>query len=420
MAEDSGDKTEKPTPKKLQDARKKGDIAKSRDVSSTAGLLAALLLALVVLPLLGERISALVNAGFAVIHEPFSQALPRLAHQAWMTLLMAVGLVAVPLALLGVLVEFIQTGPVLTTEKFKPKGENLSPTKGFKRIFSMNNAVELLKSILKTVVVGCIAWLAFKSILPYLPLLPEGQANQVGDALWQASWTLLTWVVGAFVLIAAADMAWQRYSFTKKMRMSLRDIRKEAKEAEGDPHIRGQRKQLQQEWAQQGADHAASEAHVLVVNPSHVAIALHFEFPKNAEQLMAPTVAAKAVNDAALSMRHAAQKAGVPVLRNVELARQLLADVQVGEVVPNALYGIVASVIVWAQEVRYELNKVRNGEQSAEAAAQAPHRVPPPGEDLTRYDIGPYQTARATRRQWMRYVPRRWRKQPPSTTTGAS
>jgi len=417
MAEDSGDKTEKPTPKKLQDARKKGDVAKSRDLTSTAGLLLALLLAIAVLPLLGRQITALIDACFAVMHEPFANALPRLAHQALMTLLLAIGLVAVPLALWGVLVEFVQIGPVLTTEKFKPKGENISPAQGFKRVFSMNNLVELVKSILKTVVVGSVAWLAFKSILPQLPLLLGGEAAHMGSAMWHASWTLLTWVVGVFVLVSAADVAWQRYSFTKKMRMSLRDIRQEHKDAQGDPHVRGQRQQLQQEWAQQGANHAASEAHVLVVNPTHVAIALHFEFSSTANP---PTVKAKAVNDAALAMRKVAQGAGVPVLRNVDLARQLLAEVNVGEVIPGNLHNIIAVVILWAQEVRNELDKVRTGEQSPEAAAQAVHRCPPPGEDLTQYDIGPYRPAANATRQharWMRYVPRRWRRQPPSTTS---
>ena len=410
---DSGDKTEKPTPKKLQDARKKGDIAKSKDITATAGMLVILMLAAVALPILGEQMAALVRASFEVMHEPFALAAPRLGRQAGMTLLLVVGLVVVPVALVGALVEFIQAGPVMSTEKLKPKMENMNPAKGLKRMFSMDNLVELVKSILKTAVVGTIAWLVIRKVLPELPLLVSGRPENVGAALWQTTWLLLAWAGGSFVLVSAMDLAWQRFSYMKKMRMSMRDIRQEMKDAEGDPHLKGQRRQLQQEWAQQGASNAAAEAHVLVVNPTHVAIAIAYD----RETCPVPTVTAKGQDDDALAMRQAAQEAGVPVLRNIELARGLLADAETGEIVPAELFDIIATVILWAQDVRHELAKAR-GEAAAHAAdaAQAKPRPrrEPPGEDLTRYDSAPASgTTEATRqRRFARYVPRRWRTDP--------
>ncbi|MDO5626162.1 MAG: type III secretion system export apparatus subunit SctU [Pseudomonadota bacterium] len=412
--DDSGDKTEKPTPKKLKDARKKGDISKSKDITSTAGLLAILLLAALALPLVGGQLAALVQVSFDVMHEPFSQAGPRLGRQAALTLMSVVGLVLVPVALVGALVEFIQAGPVLAFEKLKPKMENMNPAKGLKRMFSMDNLVELLKSILKTAVVGTIAWLAMKSVLPELPLLAiAGQPQAVGSALWHTSWTLLAWAGGCFVLVSAMDLAWQRYSYTKKMRMSMRDIRQEVKDAEGDPHMKGQRKQLQQEWAQQGANNAAANAHVLVVNPTHVAIAIDY----HRERCPVPTVVAKAEDDDALAMRTAAQEAGVPVLRNVDLARALLADAETGDIVPAELFDIIATVILWAQDVRHELAKARGertGDETAdEARPDAPPRKrrEPPGEDLTRYDLARTPPAdegsTRKRRRFERYVSRR-------------
>ena len=409
---DSGDKTEKPTPKKLQDARKKGDIAKSKDITSTAGMLVILMLAAVALPLLGEQMAALVRASFEVMQEPFELAMPRLGRQAGMTLLLVVGLVVVPVALVGALVEFIQAGPVMSTEKLKPKMENMNPAKGLKRMFSMDNLVELLKSILKTAVVGTIAWLVMRKVLPELPLLVSGRPENVGAALWQTTWLLLAWAGGSFVLVSAMDLAWQRFSYMKKMRMSMRDIRQEMKDAEGDPHLKGQRKQLQQEWAQQGANHAAADAHVLVVNPTHVAIAIAYD----RETCPVPTVTAKGQDDDALAMRQAAQEAGVPVLRNIELARSLLADAETGDIVPAELFDIIATVILWAQDVRHELAKAR-GEAAAHAAdaaqAKPRQRREPPGEDLTRYDSAPPSSAaETTRRRFARYVPRRWRTDP--------
>ena len=409
---DSGDKTEKPTPKKLQDARKKGDIAKSKDITSTAGMLVILMLAAVALPILGEQMAALVRASFEVMHEPFALAAPRLGRQAGMTLLLVVGLVVVPVALVGALVEFIQAGPVMSTEKLKPKMENMNPAKGLKRMFSMDNLVELVKSILKTAVVGTIAWLVMRKVLPELPLLVSGRPENVGAALWQTTWLLLAWAGGSFVLVSAMDLAWQRFSYMKKMRMSMRDIRQEMKDAEGDPHLKGQRKQLQQEWAQQGANNAASQAHVLVVNPTHVAIAIAYD----RETCPVPTVTAKGQDDDALAMRQAAQEAGVPVLRNIELARSLLADAETGDIVPAELFDIIATVILWAQDVRHELAKAR-GEAAAHAAdaaqAKPRQRREPPGEDLTRYDSAPPSSAaETTRRRFARYVPRRWRTDP--------
>lgn len=409
---DSGDKTEKPTPKKLQDARKKGDIAKSKDITSTAGMLVILMLAAVALPLLGEQMAALVRASFEVMHEPFALAAPRLGRQAGMTLLLVVGLVVVPVALVGALVEFIQAGPVMSTEKLKPKMENMNPAKGLKRMFSMDNLVELVKSILKTAVVGTIGWLVMRKVLPELPLLVSGRPENVGAALWQTTWLLLAWAGGSFVLVSAMDLAWQRFSYMKKMRMSMRDIRQEMKDAEGDPHLKGQRRQLQQEWAQQGASNAAAEAHVLVVNPTHVAIAIAYD----RETCPVPTVTAKGQDDDALAMRQAAQEAGVPVLRNIELARSLLADAETGEIVPAELFDIIATVILWAQNVRHELAKARGeaAAHSADAAQAKPRqRREPPGEDLTRYDSAPPSSAaETTRRRFARYVPRRWRTDP--------
>ncbi|QTD45495.1 type III secretion system export apparatus subunit SctU [Ottowia testudinis] len=417
-SDDSGDKTEKPTPKKLQDARKKGDVSKSKDITSTAGMLAILLLAAVALPVVAEQIAALLRASFEVMQEPFELAMPRLGRQAALTLLSVVGMVVLPVALVGALVEFIQAGPVMSTEKLKPKMENMNPAKGIKRMFSMDNMVELLKSILKTAVVGTIAWLVMKKVLPDLPLLVGGRPENVGSALWHTTWTLLAWAGGAFVLVSAADLAWQRYSYTKKMRMSMRDIRQEMKDAEGDPHLKGQRKQLQQEWAQQGASNAAADAHVLVVNPTHVAIAIAYD----RESCPVPTVTAKGEDNDALAMRHAAAEAGVPVLRNIELARALLADAETGDIVPAELFDLIATVVLWAQDVRHELAKSR-GEAAAHAEEAARNGKPrkrrePPGEDLTRYDhaqasaAAPQEGAATRRGRFTRYVPRRWRTDP--------
>jgi type III secretion protein U len=180
---------------------------------------------------------------------------------------------------------------------------------------------------------------------------------------------VLIGTVAAFVLVALLDMVWQRHSFIKKMRMSRRDIRQEMKESEGDPYVKQQRQQAHMEWTQRNAQQAARQANVLVVNPTHVAIAIDYD----RDDCPVPTVSAKGEDHVARAMREAAEEAGVPIVRNIELAHDLLARGAVGAIVPADLFDIVAEVILWAREVRDHM------------ASGTPPRQSAPGEDLTRY-----------------------------------
>jgi type III secretion protein U len=171
------------------------------------------------------------------------------------------------------------------------------------------------------------------------------------------------------------------------MRMSMRDIKQEMKESEGDPYVKMQRRRTQREWSQQSAQQAARTASVLVVNPTHVAIAIDYD----RETTPVPIVAAKGEDLVALAMREAAQEAGVPVVRNIPLARSLLAQAEEGDVVPQDLFEIIAEVILWAREVRAEVDtQRREHEEGAPAPEPRPRRIATPGEDLTRYPQSPW------------------------------
>ena len=393
---DSGDKTEKPTPKKLQDARKKGDISKSRDVTATAGLLVALVVLFTAMALASSELASLIDSSLALFSSPFTYAAAELGKQALFALLKIVAIIALPVAAIGSLVEFIQAGPVMTIEKLKPKAENLNPAQGFKRVFSMNNLVELIKSIIKTIIVATIAWLAIQDIVPELPNLLNSTPGHVGLALWSVTKKILIWSVCCFLMISALDAAWQRYSFQKKMRMSMRDIKQEMKESEGDPHIKGQRQQVQHEWTQGAATQNTSDAHVLVVNPTHIAVAIAYD----RKTCPIPTVVAIGHDAQALHLRSVAQDTGVPVLRNIKLARQLNQDTKIGDPVPGELFEILAIVILWAQEVREEIHRLK----TPGAKANRARKNKTPGEDLTRY---PDENASQKRSRFWRYVSRR-------------
>lgn len=377
---DGGDKTEQPTPRKLQDARKKGNVAKSKDVTSTVELLVWLALAAWGLSWATTELMALMQAALAAIGQPFHQAAWMLSERAWHTLLVLTLLALLPVAVVGVITEFLQAGPVFAADKLTPKMAHLNPAEGIKRMFSLDNLVELLKSLAKTALLGLIGWLVITALWPQLPWLVDARIPTVGTALWEVSRQTLGWTAALFVLVSVLDAVWQRHRFLKKMRMSRRDLKQESKDAEGDPHVRQHRQQAHQEWSQQQATQAAQQAHVLVVNPTHVAIAIDYD----REACPVPTVMAKGEDHVARAMREAAEAAGVPIVRNVELARTLLAEGRVGELVPAELFDIVAEVILWSREVRDEMQRQREG-QNAEPTAGP--RMSAPGDDLSRYPV---------------------------------
>ncbi|HEY1391833.1 MAG TPA: type III secretion system export apparatus subunit SctU [Methylibium sp.] len=388
---DGGDKTEKPTPKRLRDARKKGDVSKSREVTSTLVLLAWLGVGALALGLATARIAALFEALFATLAQGWASGdyvtvLRALGAQAMELGALLVAMLLVPAAAVGLLADFLQAGPVLSFEKIKPKLDHLNPVQGIKRMFSLDNLVEVLKAVLKTALLFAIGWLVLRSALPDIVGLarsPQQPPRAIGALIWSLTLKAVAWTLVTFALVSLLDAAYQRYSFIKKMRMSLRDIKQEMKESEGDPIVKQQRRQAHQEWSQRNAVQAARSANVVVVNPTHVAIAIDYE----RETTPVPTIAAKGEDDLAHAMREAAEAAGVPIVRNVPLARDLLARGEVGEIVPGDLFEIIAEVILWAREVRAEVDAQRQAAGGGPVVVQPrpTRRIVPPGEDLTHY-----------------------------------
>ena len=391
---DGGDKTEQPTAKKLDDARKKGDVAKSREVTSAVGLVLWLALVALATGFAGKRLAALFEALFGVIgagwaHTGFAAAVRSIGALAAELGLTLTAILIMPAALAGLLVDFLQTGPVLSFEKLSPKLENMDPVAGVKRMFSMDQLVEVIKAVAKTALLLALGWVVVRGLLPQLVLLgraPELPPAAIGALMKSLTLQLMGWAVGLFAMVAILDAVYQRHAFLKKMRMSLRDIRQEMKDSEGDPHVKAQRRQLAQELAQRPAVQAARQASVLVVNPTHVAIAIDYD----RDSCLVPTVTAKGEEGEARAMRAAAEEAGVPIVRNVPLARDLRARAEVGDVVPADLFDLIAEVILWAREVREQVDAQRAAEHAAAwglplPVAAAPRRRAAPGLDLTAY-----------------------------------
>ena len=366
---DGGDKTEKPTQKRIRDARKKGDVAKSKDLTSVAGLLAWLLLALFGVGFAGERITALFETSFAAIARglPFETAWADIGGAAFWVFVLLTAVAMIPAALIGVFGEFMQTGAILSFEKLKPSLDKLNPVEGLKKLFSMDNLVELAKTVAKAALMLFVTWLVLKASLPEivaglptaeLPTAAGAGRDAAAQSLHQTgtlATRMLSWTLGAFLLVAIGDIAWQKHSYVKKLKMSLRDIRDEVKENEGDPYIRQQRKALHQEYANQNAIGAARGANVLIVNPTHLAIALDYD----PESCPVPVFAARGEGPLAAAMRAAAEAAGVPIIRNVDVARALYDRGEPGEIIPQDMFEAIAEIILWARGERDAMTELR-------------------------------------------------------------
>ncbi|MGR4862160.1 type III secretion system export apparatus subunit SctU [Caulobacter sp. LARHSG274] len=390
MAEknDGGDKTEKPTPKRLSDARKKGDVPKSKDVTSTVVLSAWVLLGLMVAGVTLDRLGGLFDEIFAVIDRPFAQAWPIAGAAAGRALVTITATLLIPAAIVGMLAEFAQVGPVFTLEKMTPKMSHMNPGEGLKRMFNTDNLFEVVKSLAKTVLLVVLTWIVAAAAFDKLMAVPTGEADGALAAYGGLTFQLLAGTVGVFLFVSMLDYAYQKFSFTKKMRMSRRDIRQEMKDSEGDPHVKAHRRQLHQEWAQQNAVQAARDASVLVVNPTHIACALAYDPAEHA----VPVLLGKGEGLIAQAMREAAEAQGVPIIRNVELARALRDKVAVDDIIPQDLFAAVAEVILWARRLREDAasNEPSPAELPADQdGAESGPTFPPPPEGGLRPDQEP-------------------------------
>ena len=345
MAEDTDNdsKTEEPSAKKLSDARAKGDVAKSADVPQLASLIGAVAVILMAGGWLTRDLSAaltpfLAHAGRI---DMSSGGAVVIARQAIMAALPPLVLVMVTTAVFGFIAHVAQTGFMMTPEKIKPDLKKLDIIKGFGRLFGIDGLVQFAKSALKFIVTGIIAWFVLE---PHADEI----VNMVGMApadMIPVSMKLATKLFFAVILLltltAGFDWFWQRQRFMKRMRMTLQEVKDEYKQSDGDPHIKAKRRQIQMQRSRQRMMQAVPKATVVVMNPTHYAVALKYE----PGETPAPMCVAKGMDDLALKIRAVAEEHGVPVLEDPPLARALYATVEIDEEIPADHFEAVAKVI---------------------------------------------------------------------------
>lgn len=340
---EGGEKTELPTPKKERDARQKGQVARSQEVVTTLSLFGVLL----TIWALGEnmwlRMVLLMDivAGLAVVNDNTSMqvGLAAVYDELVATLIPIIGVTI----LLGIAANYIQIGSLFSFESITPKLEKISITKGFKRIFSMKQVVEMLKSIFKIIFLSVLLYLVLEAaIRPYLLSVECGMIC-ITSLTVSVMWQVMIYSALAFVIVSCFDFMYQKHTHIKSLKMSKDEVKREYKESEGDPIVKGQRKQLAQELVMSDVKKQVPKSSAVVVNPVHLAVAIRY---KEGETPL-PIVVAKGREKIAYQIRAEAETSGVPVFRNIPLTRQLYADCAVDDYIPDDVFGVIAEILAW-------------------------------------------------------------------------
>mgnify|MGYP000459535926 CR=1 FL=1 len=343
-------KTEKPTPKKISDARKKGQVAQSKEVVSAA-LLTSLFLYFWATDEYHLRVlSEIILLPAQFYHLPFYEALEGVVegvlHKVFFLLIPLITIVVV----VGILSNYIQVGPLFVMEPIKPKAEKISLISGFKKIFSMKNFFEFVKSVFKILFLSFLVYLVIINNIKDLIEVPYCGDQCLMPLLGYLVKLLLINSVIAFIVVAVIDYVFQKMQHIKQLKMSMDEIKREYKETEGNPEIKSQRKSIHRELLNGDTRKKVAGSSVLITNPTHVAVGLYYK--KGDTPL--PSLTVMGVDSMAQRIKAIAYEENIPVIENIPLARALLAQAEVGGAIPSNLIEPVAEVFSWLERVGVE------------------------------------------------------------------
>ena len=357
MGEDSGDKTEEPTPHKLREARKKGQIAKSQEITSAI----MLIVSFYTFKALGEQMlkymaSHTVNI-FSILDVEFSQQLAgMILLESLKIMFMILGPLLLTVFFVVIIIESLQTMFLFSAEALKPKFENLNPINGFKKFFSLKQYVELLKSLIKMTAVG---FILFYSIKEFYPLVRESQQHPpmslialVGKIIMDT----VTRVAIVYFALAILDYFYQKYEYMKSMKMSKKEIKEEYKRLEGDPIVKQRQREAQRAMSQGRQMGAVPGADVVVTNPTHIAVAIQY---KTEDEGGIPIVLAKGQRLIAEQIKQIADEHDIPIIENPPVARLLFSKVEIGHFIPEESFKIVAEILAFVFHLKKK-KRIRN------------------------------------------------------------
>lgn len=338
----SGDKTEAPTPKRRDEARKKGQIAKSQDVAQSFTLLVGLFTLNITFRYLYVALFQKIKAEFSSFNlEPMS--LDRwhlIAVDYTKVFFMAVSPVLVGVLISGLIANYLQVGFLFTWEPIKPNFEKVNVLSGLKSLFSLKKLFELVKTLIKLTVIGYYAYSVITdNVSRFMKMADMGFFNGF-TLLFTTSYDLIFKVTTGLLIIAGIDYLYQRHEHEKSLKMSKQEIKDEYKQTEGDPQIKGRLRQMQKDLLRKKMIEDVPKATVVITNPTHLSIALKYE-----RGMGAPEVVAKGADHMAFRIREIATEHGIPLMENKPLARAMYPVVEVGDEIPEEYYQAVAEIL---------------------------------------------------------------------------
>ncbi|MBU0674041.1 MAG: flagellar biosynthesis protein FlhB [Proteobacteria bacterium] len=352
MADESSgqEKTEQPTPRRISEARKKGDVAKSMEVPSAAVLLTSLL----TLYLSGEYILKqsmnlvshyLKNTGQISVNPADIAFLTREGMTMAATITLPLMTVIV---LTGLLANFAQIGALYAPDKIAPKLSKINPIQGFSNLFSKQTLAQTIKSTLKVLVITLVAYHEINKVLPgILPLMDQPPYPILAFMARTAFWIFFKSAL-VIAVLAAADYTFQRWQFTEKMKMTKQEVKEEAKQTEGDPYVKGRIRSIQMEMARRRMMAEVPKADVVITNPTHLAVALRYDSSK----MNAPLVTAKGAGLIAQRIKEIALENSIPLMEDKPLARALYQEVDLNKSIPVNLFQAVAEVLAYVYSLK--------------------------------------------------------------------
>lgn len=360
---DSGEKTEDPTSKRVEDAREKGQIAKSPELMTAAFLLGSIVALSIsgpplwrfLLDTMGQSLATSFNAEHAG-----PSAIPWVQLIGFRAIVAIVG-IAGAMMIIAIGVQALQTGGVFTTKAMAPNWQRINPLKNLGRIAGKQAWVELIKSLLKLSIVSWAVYATLRNAAPDLQNLALESPLALLDIVRQYGIGMLRNAGLMFLALAAADYAWQRYSTTEQLKMSKQEVKDENKSQEGNMEMKGRRRQIARDRIRRQMFAAVPKADVVIVNPIHIAIAITYD----PDVAPAPMVVALGQRKIAQRIKEIAFQHNVPVIENIPLARALLASAKVGTMIPVEMYLAIAEVLAFVLRQRQKYGKVWRGTAAA-------------------------------------------------------
>jgi len=347
-------RSEQATPKRKQEAREKGQVARSVEVNSVVVLLAALTAIRYAGPYMVESINSLTVFTYQNMNTTFEmENIYTMSLFYMVQIFKIIAPILVSILAAGLLVNYLQVGVMFTGKPLVPKFSNINPISGFQKLFSRRSGIEFLKSLLKLTIIGWIAYAGVKSDLA--KLVPTMDMQGTESLKFVASLTLkvLDWIIFALMALAILDYFYQRWEYEESLKMTKQEIRDEFKQSEGDPMIKARIRQIQREMARRRMFDSIPRADVVITNPTHVAVALEYK-----DGMQAPMVLAKGERVIAERIKEMARKHNVPIIENPPLARALLKQCPVGAPISPDLFEAVAEVLAFVYRLNQKKRKI--------------------------------------------------------------